>query len=234
MIILERLRNAIIDAKFLLDRGYPKSTVIGIVAQRYSLTKPERSLIYRALHTNHEISIIKNKLIRDVDKVRDHSLVIDGFNVLITLESLIRGEPILLCDDGVFRDISSSFRKYRITELTLTALNLLLEIISIIVPSEVIVVYDSPVSHSGDLAMKTRSLMKNLNIESKVIVSRTPDTTILSLGEITASSDTVILLRARHILDIPGIAISRFPNATIINITRLYAEAIRDFFDHSK
>lgn len=225
---LERLRQPLADMKYLLYRGYPKSIALDIVARKYPLSKPERSLLLRSLHTEDEIRMVKFKLAKDSSCIKDEVLSVDGFNVLITLESLIRGDPLLLCDDGIIRDIYTSFRKYKITDITFKALGLLFRIISSLRPRQVFVVYDAPISHSGKLAMRTREVMKSLNIQGDVMLSKKPNTTVATLGILVASSDIVVISKAKRIVDLARMAIPYFPSAYVINVRELYAPVLKD------
>ncbi len=46
-------------------------------------------------------------------EIRGREIFLDGYNCIITSESLLEGFAVYLCDDGFLRDTRGFFRRYR-------------------------------------------------------------------------------------------------------------------------
>ena len=113
---------------------------------------------------NKEISV-KNKLI-DIEKLSNKELNIDGYNVLIGIEALLKNN-VVLCDDGIYRDFMGIYGNYKINSDTERALNLLMGLFKKY-DIKPIFYFDAQVSKSGELSKKIRNLMEKYNIDGKV------------------------------------------------------------------
>lgn len=117
--------------------------------------------------------------------------MLDGFNVLITIEAALSGAVILRGADGRLRDLSSVHGTYRSVEETEAALHLLLDALR--GAGEVRVVLDRPVSNSGRLAARMRALGMEVELSDQA------DATLLlaaSRGACLVSADGPLLDRA--------------------------------------
>ena len=102
MELRNEIREAYIDYKYLLNRNYSRKLALDIVTARYNLSKLERLLLYRCVHSNSEIENINSKISNQKE------IIIDGYNIALTLISAMNGEEIYLCDDGFIRDLGYS------------------------------------------------------------------------------------------------------------------------------
>ena len=200
---LELIREASKDYGYLLSRGYNWNSALNFVSGRYRLSKIERMILLRAVFSNDEILERKKKLVT-IDYIRRKTLSIDGFNVLMTIKAALLGAPLILCQDGFIRDILSAFEKVKIDLYMYISLELLLMVLSRFSPNNVFLFFDSKVSKSGLFAAHVRKRLKELNLKGEV--SAVPKADILTLmhGDIVASSDSVIISRAKHVIDLGG------------------------------
>ena len=197
------LREARKDLKYLLNRGYNKPSALKLVGDRYQLNKPERSILFRSVFSDREAEIIRSKRI-GVGELRGRRLLVDGFNVLNTVEAILRGEPLILCDDGVLRDFAEIHSKYRFSELTGKALKLILDFLRRAGVSEVEVLYEGQISRSGEVAALTRRIMAELAVDGEGRTAKTVDSILSRSHDVIATSDSAILLRCRSFIDLPG------------------------------
>ena len=204
----DKLQEAAYDLRFLLNRGYRKKGALQFVANKYVLNKNERNYLARSIFSNLK-SLERREKIIDISKIKDQFLLVDGYNVLITVESLYTGEhdSIILCDDMVIRDLNAVFGKYKFRKVTERALNIILALISSYNPSCTCFFFDSPVSFSGRLADLTREIMEEYKLQGNVILSKNVDTEIIRLSRvkkgIVATSDSVIIDKVDKFVDIP-------------------------------
>ncbi|MEM2875112.1 MAG: DUF5616 domain-containing protein [Candidatus Hadarchaeales archaeon] len=135
--------------------------------------------------------------------VRGKSLGVDGYNVLITTESLISGEDVIICDDGFVRDLRAIFGKYRISEKTAPALRELMKAIVKSGARRVSVLFDRQVSRSGDLASITRRLMFESGVYGDAFAVGAVDRSLRDF-EVVATSDCAVIRRCMAVWDIPA------------------------------
>ena len=202
----EKLENATSDLKFLLNKNYNKKTALDFVGNHYLLDKEERNYLQRKVYS--EASKGRKSKIIPLSKIKGKTLFIDGYNVLITVESICSSDgSIVVCDDGVLRDVNAVFGKYRCKEDTVNALNSVLALVRIYNPSDVQVFFDSQVSRSGELAKVTEDIMEKQGIQGSAHTAPNVDYQLITLSKesdgVVATSDSVIMDKVDNILDIP-------------------------------
>ena len=203
------LQEAKKDFQYLLDRGFPRTGALNFVGNHYLLDEVQRNYLNRSVFSKKKKEARKKKLILLAD-VKDKNVIIDGYNVLITVESICNsGEEFLVsCDDGVTRDIEAVFGKYKKNENTQEALNSIISLLKMFNPKNVLFFYDSPVSMSGELAKTTQELLKSLKVQGDAQTADNVDAELVrlsqELGGIVATSDGIIIDRVETVLDIPS------------------------------
>jgi hypothetical protein len=205
------------DLRFLLSRGYPRDSAIGFVGDHFQLSREERDLLFRGVFTREQNRARKAKMgaVRELAGAR---LVIDGHNVLITLESALRGRPLLMASDGVVRDISRVFRRFRPTERTRTAWRMVERLLTDYPPVHVTVILDAPLPKSGELAARINRWMDQAGIAGEAAAETRPETAILRLQGIKATADSIIIDRSRRVFDLAGHIIRKRMRAGIIHL----------------
>ncbi len=196
------MREAKKDLKFLLNRGYRKPSALKLVGDKYQLNKTERSILFRSVFPDREADLIRSKMVA-IERLEGQEIVIDGFNVLNTVEAILREEPLILCDDGVLRDFSEVHSKYKFTGLTKRALADVLTLLKKVEIAKARILYESQISRSGEIAALTRQMMTDMKIEGDSRTTKTVDSTLIRSGKVIATSDSAILLKCRWFTDIP-------------------------------
>jgi len=215
---LEVLREAAVDLRYLLDRGYRKESALKLVGDKYQLDKSERLVLYRSTYSKNEIKHVKERMLES-SMVTGKDLWIDGFNVLNTVEAALRGDLLILCDDGVVRDFSQVYGRYRFSQLTSSSLQLIMGELENLRPSYVRVFYDSQISRSGEIAKMTREVISSLGLRGDAETIKTVDSVLSKTDAVVCTSDSVILSACRYIFDLAGYIISsRIDNAVILTL----------------
>ena len=206
--IKKRLEDAAYDLKFLLNRGYKKRVALNLVVNKYLLNRNGRNFLIRKVYSNEKIIARMVKIV-DIVNIRNKPIFIDGYNVLITVESIGNHEydSIIICDDGVLRDSNAVFGKYKISSSTEVALNHIISILKPHDPAHINFLYDSPVSKSGELAKLTNKLIKTHGMDGIAVTEKNVDFELVKLAKkfdgIVATSDGVVMDKVKHVLDIP-------------------------------
>ncbi len=204
----EGLKEAAYDLKFLLNRGYRKKGALDFVANKYVIDKRGRNYLMRKVFSDEKSLKRRVKLI-DIRNIEDELVFIDAYNVLITVESICNNDfdPVVLCDDGVLRDINAVFGKYKINRSTEHSLKHIISILKAYNPSYINFIYDKQVSKSGELSKLTNEIIKIEHVRGKAVTSRTVDYDLVKLSNesngITATSDSVVMDKTDKIIDIP-------------------------------
>ncbi|NDY41998.1 DUF434 domain-containing protein [Dissulfurirhabdus thermomarina] len=204
----DRWRPAARDLRWLLDRGYPRQPALAFVGNHFQLHQGERDLLYRGIFRRDQARARRARRVRLRD-LAGRGLAIDGHNVLITLESALRGRPLLVADDGFVRDVSRVFRRFRPTDRTRAAWGLVGACLRDHPPAEVLVVLDAPLPRSGELAGRIRRWMREAGIPGEVRAVRRPEGVLAAFDGVAATADSVVLDRHPALLDLAGHIIRR-------------------------
>lgn len=195
-----KIKDAIKDFRYLINRGYKKDYALNVVCNHYKIPKEDRLKIIRTTHTDEEIKTVKNKLI-NIEKLLNKELNIDGYNVLIGIEAFLKNN-VVLCDDGIYRDFMGIYGNYKINPYTEKALNLLMRLFKKYGIKPVFY-FDAQVLKSGELSKKIRNLMKKYGIDGKVFCVKNCDY-ILMDKESVATSDSIIIKnkKVKYVIDL--------------------------------
>ncbi len=202
------LEDASYDLKFLLNRGYKKKLALNLVANKYLLNKKGRNYLVRKVFSDHK-SIERSNKIVDIDSIANKTIFIDGYNVLISVETICNHDygSLVMCDDGILRDFKAVFGKYKINPTTENALNKILSVLNRHNPAHIYFFYDSPVSKSGELARMTNSIIAIHRIDGSAVTNKNVDFEVVKQSKrydgIIATSDGPVIDKVKNVLDIP-------------------------------
>ena len=215
---MAKVSDAVRDLRYLLDQGYPRDSAVNFVANHYRLLLNQRHLLARSVFSRREVAEHRRKSVR-ASAVRGKRLGVDGYNVLITLESILTRKQVVRCDDGYVRDLRAIFGKYRVSLATPRALTELLRIIAGAKPNHVEFLFDKQVSRSGELAGMVRQRLERAKLEGDAQAVGGVDLKLRSF-DVVASSDRAIIRRAKAIWDIPA-GLLKGKAAKVIDLTKL-------------
>lgn len=203
------------DVRYLLDRGYPSQSAIRFVADHYRLPEEKRFVLARVLVPEKVAKSRQEKLVSS-KSLRGQDLAIDGYNVLITTESLLSGEPVYRCDDGFLRDTRGIFRKYKTSRVTNQALKLIFGLVKESAPSSVLVLLDEQISKSGTLAAYIRKVMADFGIPGNAKTAPDTDRRLKLSEAVIATGDGSIIDSRDLVVDIPAEVAKRMDIKVIV------------------
>ena len=198
--------NAVEELKFLLDRGYRREYALQFVGDHHMLGKRERNRLLREVYSDDEIEHTTQKL-QPINAIRDKAVAVDGFNVLITVETGLAGGEVYTCQDGLLRDNAMAFGNYKITDGTENAVNAAVKALAEHQPKHVTWVFDSQISGSGKLAEYVRRKMVEAGLKEDCTTCPAADGRILKMNTLTATSDTALIRRLDSIFDLAAAAL---------------------------
>lgn len=215
---LPLLQSAVADAGWLLSRGYADKSTLKIVGDRYNLNVRQRLAVMRATCSDDSR---RNRIARQVsaDAAAGQPLGIDGYNLLITLESALAGAVLLDCRDGCIRDLASLHGTYRRVEETLPAIELAAQSLQSLGVREVMWLLDRPVANSGRLKSLILEFARARGLAWDVELVPNPDKLLIVSDLLIATSDSAILDGCKAWLNLARISIERLPvSDNLINL----------------
>ncbi|MFW6181041.1 MAG: DUF434 domain-containing protein [Spirochaetota bacterium] len=174
------LRQAMRDLLYLLERGYPRNPAIQLVGNRHALSSEERKILFRGVFPRSLCAERREKLVDPAQGV-PAPLIIDGYNLFITLESYLRGRTVFIALDGFMRDVAGVFGGYRLTGRTMRCAGLLEQVLDRL-SVRTLLFLDQPVSRSGDLAALLRGRFGEKPYPVEVHTDPRPDPHMAALG----------------------------------------------------
>lgn len=189
---LVHLRSAVLELSWLLSKGYALHSTLELVGNHYQLTQRQRLAVSRVVCSDENRQLRQEKCL-PLEKIKDEQLLIDGFNLLITIETALSGGIVLRCRDGCIRDIAGIHGSYHPINETRQAIELIGMALESFNPQEVLWLFDKPISNSGRLVMMVRDIAKEHGWHWQADVNINPDKAILSANKIAITSDSMIL-----------------------------------------
>ena len=148
---LPRLRGAVADLSWLLTRGYATPGALQLVGNRYALGGRQRQAVTRSACPDAALARRRASEVPAAAAAAG-TILLDGYNVLTTIETTLGGGVVLLGRDGACRDIAGVHGTWRRVEETVPALRLVGGFLASRMRVARCVWYlDAPVSNSGRL-----------------------------------------------------------------------------------
>ena len=129
-------------------------------------------------------------------------LAVDGHNVQITIESCIEGRPLLKANDGALRDLAGQSYRFRLSESSNMAMDMLFRFFDRFAPREVLFLFDEPMSRSGELAALYRERLGRAGISGTARLAPVPEREFPYGNCVAASSDRAVLDASTRWMDL--------------------------------
>lgn len=189
---LDKLKIAVQDMLYLLSRDYPEKTSSELVGNRYKLKTRQIQAIRGASASEIQIKYRKSKQL-EISDLKDKTIHLDGFNILILLESLLSEAYIFEGLDGCFRDLSEVHGTYKRVNQTRQSIELIAAFFKKAKLQKLIWIFDKPVSNSGRIKQMMLEFAQENNLNWEVELEFNPDKFLVENAAISASSDAWIL-----------------------------------------
>ena len=215
---IELLRKAVEDYALLLTKEYPPKGALKLVGDKFRFTERQRMAILRSACSDQSLLYRKNHE-AILKKVILNEIYIDGYNLLITIESALSGGLIFIGRDGCYRDLSGIHGTYRSVEETIPALKLIGSNLIEMGIEMVNWLLDTPVSNSRRLKTLMASVAEENNWSWNIELHNNPDKILTEAKLPVATSDSVILDNSKSWINLAAHIISnKIKAANIINL----------------
>lgn len=215
---LPSIRTAIEDYSMLLTKAYADSGALKLVGDHFSLTARQRLAVMRSACSDQQLAIRKQSQLTP-DSIAGKSVVIDGFNLLITIETALSGGILLKCRDGCIRDMASIHGTYRTVQETTFALELIAETLNELRVDNVLWLFDKPVSNSGKLKVLIYELAEKNGWNWNADLFFNPDTELIASDSVVITADSNVLDNCKTWLNLTEQILKKLTNTKLVNLT---------------
>ena len=217
---IEKLSSAVRDFSLLLTKGYSQKSSLKLVGDHFSLTQRQRLAVLRSSCSDQQLKIRKQKQIQLTD-IRSNQLIIDGYNLLITIESAISQAVVLCCRDQCCKDLASVHGTYREVTETIPALELTGRFLEDYKIKNVYWLLDKPVSNSGKLKKIILNIAEKNKWNWKVELLNNPDSLLIESDNIIATSDSAVLDKCKRWINLAAVIIQeKLPQTWLIELPK--------------
>jgi hypothetical protein len=188
----EKLLLALHDMHYLLSKDYPPRATLALVGNRYRLRQRQILALQGMACSATDIENRKRKEVA-ADRIHGKTIYLDGFNIVIILETLLSDGFIFRGLDGCYRDISSvhgSYKRVRQTQDVLIAVGKALHELG---AERVIWIFDAPVSNSGRIKTLCYEIAAAHGFAWDIYLDNAPDKFLIAENRLIASSDAWVL-----------------------------------------
>ncbi len=214
---LEKLQTAAEEVFYLISRGYPTTPATRFVGDHYQLSERQRLALARSVSP---LQSVLSRRSRQVTDIKDQTIYIDGFNVIIGLEIAFSQSMLFRCLDGTVRDLAGLHGTYRLIPQTDLAVKALLGALDDLGVSRAVIYLDKPVSNSGRLKQRIYEFSENIGFDLDVFVEDPVDA-ILKTKPLIATGDAIILDECDKWFSLAEYAISKtIGDYPYLNITK--------------
>lgn len=172
------------------------------MTNHYTLNNKLRNILNRAALPLNMVHSIRNNMLEDSDSLIGRDFHIDAYNQLTTFFSFRNKDPVIICRDGVLRDIFSSIhtkRDLRINrELLIPYLRSLLKL----EPNNIYFYFDKQISFSKEHVKFVSTIFQELKISGSCEIYKAVDWSLKSqTKEVVFSHDSTVLTRVPYCFD---------------------------------
>lgn len=213
------LRTAVVELSWLLSRGYTMGASCDLVGDRYQLTSRQRLAIARVSCTEEQVTKRQASCLPPA-ALKGQTLLIDGFNLLITIETALGGGAIFSCADGCCRDLSSVYGSYKIVAETGPAIEQIGRTLEKASPKKAIWLFDRPVSNSARVAKTVRDIAAEHHWPFEAELTDSTDSLLSNSSHTVITCDSAILERSGSWCNLACETIAQqIPGAWIVDLT---------------
>lgn len=187
-----KLKLGLEDMYYLLSRDYPQKASLALVGNRYDLIRRQQLALQGMSCSQQQLEKRKKKELNSTD-LKNRIVYIDGFNLLILLETAYSGGYVFKGLEGCYRDISSVHGTYKMIGETGDVLIQIGKVLQKLEVQKVIWIFDAPVSNSGKLKGFCYELAEKHHFPWEIYLENDPDKYLITGDKLVCSSDAWIL-----------------------------------------
>lgn len=218
------LRRAVAEMSWLLTRGYGQRSSLKLVGDHYQLARRQRLAVMRAACSDQQR---ESRLAKcgHVSKLHGQVVVIDGYNLLTTVEAALGGGVLLACRDKCCRDMASMHGSYRKVAETCSAIEAIGQVLAEVAAQRVRWLLDAPVSNSGRLKQIIEQVASERGYPWEAAVIASPDYELKASDQWIVTADSAVLDAARRYVNLGRVVVERLgKTAGVVDLDASVAE----------
>jgi hypothetical protein len=216
-----RFVSASRDYVNFLERGYAEKPLLKLVGDHHGLTRRQRHILFRGFSTIQDSLRRRSRLSQTIT---GSDIVMDGYNIILTVLNHLLGNPVFICSDGILRDVGENHGQIRDKGRFYRAMELIISWLAVQAPASVLGVFDSPVSHSAEHALALQTRLRQHGIRGEIELARSADYVIkhCRTGAIATSDSVIIDATTLPVVDIPRLTLesafsTNFPDLSLFS-----------------
>ncbi len=210
----EKLLLSLHDMHYLLSKDYPPRATLALVGNRYQLRQRQILALQGMVCSANDIEIRKQKEVT-ADRIRGKTIYLDGFNIVIILETLLSDGFVFRGLDGCYRDISSVHGSYKRVRQTDDVLIIVGKALQELAAERVIWIFDAPVSNSGRLKTRCYKIAAEYGFAWDIYLDNAPDKILIAENRLIVSSDAWVLNSCYAWFNLASFIINRVLNKSM-------------------
>ncbi|HOW70827.1 MAG TPA: DUF434 domain-containing protein [Phycisphaerae bacterium] len=212
------LCRAVEDLSWLLTGGYAEKSALKLVGDHFQLNERQRMAVMRCACSDASLAHRRRTEAAEVE-VRDQPLLIDGYNVLTSIEAALAGGVVLEGRDGCYRDMASMHGTFRQVKETMPASELIGRVLADLGVAGAVWYLDRPVSNSGRLRTTLLAAAGGHGWSWQVELVADPDAVLAASEALIATADSVVLDRCTRWFNLVRQAIAMgLPSCPIVRL----------------
>lgn len=216
---IEKMKSAVQDMRYLLGRGYAEKASSELVGNFYRLKTRQIQAVRGGSASESQIKNRKSKEL-NISDLKSKTIYLDGFNVLILLESLLSDAYVFEGVDDCFRDLSEVHGTYKRVNQTQQSIELTASFFQKSNVEKLIWIFDKPVSNSGRIKQMILDFAQENNLNWEVELEFNPDKFLAENSEIAVSSDAWILDHCKNWFNLVGYLITE--EKLTVNLVKMF------------
>ena len=213
-----KIIRAVGDFSMLISKGYATKSVLKLVGDRFNLSKRQRLAVLRNGCSEEQLLNRQSKML-SLQQIRGEDVLIDGYNLLITIESALSDGFIFVSRDGTFKDLASIHSTYHRVSETVEAIEMIGRFLEENGAGSVRWLLDRPVSNSGRVKKILLDVAREKGWDWEVELVMSPDKLLCETEAVVISSDSVVLDRCKQWVNFGGELVRRkISGAKIIDL----------------
>ena len=206
------------DLSWLLTREYAAKSALKLVGDHLQLHERQRTAVMRCACGDASLRHRKRTEVVPAD-VRNLPLLIDGYNVLTSIEAALAGGVVIEGRDSCYRDMASMHGTFRQVAETMPAVELIGRVLADLGIGQAVWYLDRPVSNSGRLKTTLLAAAERNQWPWEVQLVASPDAVLATSESLIATADSVILDRCRKWFNLARHAIAgELPESDVVRL----------------
>lgn len=212
------LRTAVEELSWLSTRGYSDKASLKLVGDRHKLRDRQRKVLQRCAASDQSCASRRAKQLAR-EELEGATLVVDGYNVLLTLEAALSGGLCVLARDGVLRDLAAMSAHYRRVQATHSAIDILADFFAAAACKQIIWYLDRPVSNSGRLKRMILQTLGERTPAWRVDLTDRTDFLLTHSPHVVASADSAVIDGCQRWFNLARTVVeSKIPGAWLLDL----------------